>query len=124
MRWYVNRNGQTMGPVEEAELAEAVRKGFEGSVRDEMGGQWMPVASSPFAALMPKKTKPAHFAFALLGTTLFVGLLLGPFLAVSWLLFFLGIGLASAFRMHTAGVFFILLGLAMGAVSLALFLRH
>ena len=54
MRWYVSRAGQTVGPVEESQLAEWVRGGmFDAYVRDEAGGAWMPVAQSPFASLIP-----------------------------------------------------------------------
>ncbi len=54
MRWFVSRNGQTTGPVEESEVAAWVRGGMaDASVRDEAGGNWMPIQASPFAGLLP-----------------------------------------------------------------------
>lgn len=55
MRWYVNRNGQTSGPVDESQVVEWIRLGMhDATVRDEAGGNWMPLTQSPFAALVPK----------------------------------------------------------------------
>jgi len=60
MRWYVSRNGETVGPVEEHEVAEWVRGGMrDASVRDEHGGAWMPVAASPFASILPPDARAA-----------------------------------------------------------------
>ena len=53
MRWFVMRNGETQGPVDEAQLAGWIRGGMrDASVRDESGGSWMPLAQSPFASLV------------------------------------------------------------------------
>ncbi len=81
MRWFVSRNGQTSGPVDEAEVAAWVRGGMaDASVRDEMGGNWMPVAQSPFASLVPRLQPPsarqasnAVPAFVALGSILTLG---------------------------------------------------
>ncbi len=54
MRWYVSRNGETIGPVDDAQVATWIRGGMvDGMIRDEQGGQWMPLASSPFRTLIP-----------------------------------------------------------------------
>jgi len=54
MRWYVSRNGESSGPVEEAQVAEWVRGGMvDAMLRDEAGGNWMRVGQSPFAQLLP-----------------------------------------------------------------------
>jgi len=55
MRWYVSRNGETAGPTEGALLVELAREGklHVGSfIRDEAGGNWMPIESSPFVTLV------------------------------------------------------------------------
>lgn len=50
MRWYFSRNGETAGPVEEAQVIEWVKAGGrDGMVQAETGGQWMPIHQSPFA---------------------------------------------------------------------------
>ncbi len=57
MRWYVSRNGETVGPVEEREVAEWFHDGMrDGMVRDEAGGPWTPIMQSPFALI--KKPQP------------------------------------------------------------------
>src|SRR5687767_8421793 len=59
MRWYVSRNGETVGPVEEAELADWARTGQLGGgafIRDEAGGTWTPIEHSPFASLCVAST--------------------------------------------------------------------
>lgn len=60
MRWYVSRNGETVGPVEEAQVAEWVRGGMHDAVvRDDAGGHWTPIAHSPFGAgLVPAQPTP------------------------------------------------------------------
>jgi hypothetical protein len=52
MRWYVNRTGQTVGPLDEANImhwAETgqITRGM--SFQAETGGPWLPVEHSPFA---------------------------------------------------------------------------
>jgi hypothetical protein len=50
MRWYVSRNGEIAGPVEEAQVIEWVKGGMrDGTVRDEAGGPWTPLEQSRFA---------------------------------------------------------------------------
>ena len=54
MRWYVSRGGETVGPVEESQVAEWVRGGmWDAQLRGEHGGDWQPVHKSPFAGLLP-----------------------------------------------------------------------
>ncbi len=50
MAWYVSRNGETMGPVD-GELVRAwAKNGYHDMyVRDDSGGNWMPIAQSPFS---------------------------------------------------------------------------
>lgn len=75
MRWYVSRNGETVGPVEESQLAAWVSGGMsDASVRDDAGGPWTPVSSSPFASLLrrpPQQPPPppagASAALAIFG---------------------------------------------------------
>lgn len=59
MRWYVSRNGQTTEtPVDDAQVAAWIQQGMtEAMIRDEQGGQWMPLAQSPFRTLMPMHTR-------------------------------------------------------------------
>jgi len=58
MRWYLSRGGETVGPVDEAQIAEWVRMGVrDGMVRDEAGGPWTPLAQSPFVAALPTQPK-------------------------------------------------------------------
>jgi hypothetical protein len=50
MRWYVSRNGETVGPVEEPQVVAWVQAGmWDAMIRDEAGGQWVPISHSPFA---------------------------------------------------------------------------
>lgn len=50
MRWYVSRQGETVGPVEPAQVTEWVRGGMtDAMVRDDAGGPWTAVLQSPFA---------------------------------------------------------------------------
>jgi hypothetical protein len=54
MRWFVTRAGKTVGPVEDAQLAEWARQGRiePGTfICDERGGAWTPFEQSPFAQL-------------------------------------------------------------------------
>lgn len=55
MRWYICRNGETVGPSEGAVLIELAREGKLHTgcfVRDEQGGSWMPIENSPFMGLV------------------------------------------------------------------------
>lgn len=56
MRWYVSYKGETHGPVEDAQVAAWAREGLAGDamVREESGGQWMPIAKSPFGGLVKR----------------------------------------------------------------------
>lgn len=54
MQWYVSRNGESSGPIEEADIAAWIRSGQIGSetyVRDEHSQHWIPIGQSPFAPL-------------------------------------------------------------------------
>ena len=55
MRWYVSRNGQTTEtPVEDAQVTAWIQQGMtDAMIRDEHGGQWMPLGQSPFRTLLP-----------------------------------------------------------------------
>jgi hypothetical protein len=60
MRWYVSRNGQTVGPVDEHQVSEWIRAGMvDGMVRDEHGGPWMSLKESPFKGLLPRHLQGA-----------------------------------------------------------------
>jgi len=53
MGWYVSRNGETSGPVDDAQIVKWIRAGMrDASVRDEAGGGWLPLAKSPFARVV------------------------------------------------------------------------
>lgn len=121
MRWFINRNGQTMGPVEEADIVAAVRKGMRGAmVRDEAGGQWIPLDRSPFASVMPRKSGTWRAVVASLLVGAVVALLVGAPSGVAFALFFLGVSLLTQARMYVAGSLLVLLGLWFGYASLAL----
>jgi hypothetical protein len=64
MRWYVSRNGETVGPVEEPLVVAWVQAGmWDAMIRDEAGGHWVPVSHSPFAPLWrPAPPAPASVA--------------------------------------------------------------
>jgi hypothetical protein len=50
MRWYVSRNGETHGPLDEAQVVHWFRGGMhDAMVRDEAGGPWTPILQSPIA---------------------------------------------------------------------------
>lgn len=54
MRWYVSRNGETFGPIEDAQVVELARAGLNGGMlRDEASPHWIPVEQSPFAGFLP-----------------------------------------------------------------------
>ncbi len=60
MRWYVSRNGETHGPVEEALVAQWVRAGMrDARVRDETSAEWVALEKSPFAELLVRKVPRA-----------------------------------------------------------------
>lgn len=57
MRWFVNINGRTTGPLEEQDLTHMVREGLVAAnayIRDETGGAWLPLAQSPFGRFVAK----------------------------------------------------------------------
>lgn len=59
MRWYFSRSGETAGPVDEPQIIEWVKAGaWDAMVQAETGGQWMPIAQSPFAAHLPRGKNP------------------------------------------------------------------
>jgi len=63
MRWMVNTNGQTSGPMDEAMVVTLVRAGQIGSdamLREESGAAWITIDRSPFARLV----QPASVATA------------------------------------------------------------
>lgn len=60
MRWYFSRNGETVGPVEEAQVVAWVKAGAsDAMVRDEAGGPWTPIKSSPFYGFISAPSIPA-----------------------------------------------------------------
>lgn len=53
MRWYVSSNGETIGPIEDAQVVEWARVAGKGAMlRDEASSQWIPVEQSPFAGFL------------------------------------------------------------------------
>ncbi|HEX2880340.1 MAG TPA: GYF domain-containing protein, partial [Polyangiaceae bacterium] len=57
MRWFVNINGRTTGPLEEQDLTQMVREGLvapNAYIRDETGGAWLELAKSPFGRFLSK----------------------------------------------------------------------
>lgn len=77
MQWYVMRNGETQGPVDGSVVVGWIRAGMhDASVRDEAGGNWMPLAQSPFAQYVarPKQSLATIVVLlAILGGVLMVG---------------------------------------------------
>jgi hypothetical protein len=54
VRWYVSRNGETLGPVDAAQVVIWIREGMsEGQVRPETGGPWIALSDSPFSFHVP-----------------------------------------------------------------------
>jgi hypothetical protein len=50
--WFVSERGETVGPWPEADVLTAIERGrftIGAVVRDNAGGQWTPIGSSPFA---------------------------------------------------------------------------
>lgn len=57
MRWFVNINGRTTGPLEEQDLTQMVREGLvapNAYIRDETGGAWLELTKSPFGRFLTK----------------------------------------------------------------------
>lgn len=49
MKWYVNRNGETVGPIESKQVDQWIKDGMTDAwVMSDAGGNWMPVKQSPF----------------------------------------------------------------------------
>lgn len=75
MRWYVSRNGETVGPVEESQVAQWVREGMvEAHVQPESGGAWTPIGASPFAVHARRSAKKGRgwlWAIVIVGGALF-----------------------------------------------------
>lgn len=78
MRWYVSRQGETVGPVDEQTLVGWIRGGMrDASIRDETGGEWMALEMSPFAKLLagspagPKAALVVGLACGLAGLLIF-----------------------------------------------------
>jgi hypothetical protein len=61
MRWYVSNNGESSGPHAEATVAEWARANELGGamLRDEAASAWVPLAQTPFAALVPTTARIA-----------------------------------------------------------------
>ena len=58
MRWYVNRNGESVGPVEDAQIVEWIRGGMvEAQLRNEAGAAWFPLHETPFGKLADEKIR-------------------------------------------------------------------
>jgi len=79
MRWYVQRHGQTVGPVDDSQVAQWVRQGMTDAwICPEGGQQWVPIAQTPFmrpAAKTPSKINKlgvgcAALAILILGASL------------------------------------------------------
>jgi hypothetical protein len=86
MRWYVSRNGETVGPVDDAQVAQWVSAGMvDAQLRDEAGGPWTWVPQSPFAAFVPapKSTTPQAGSILMLCGALVVALLVGKWIVDS-----------------------------------------
>jgi hypothetical protein len=52
VEWFVSEEGETVGPWTEADVVKAIDRGLftiAAVVRDNAGGQWTPIGSSPFA---------------------------------------------------------------------------
>jgi hypothetical protein len=82
MRWYVSKNGETTGPVEEAQIVEWVKAGLrDAMVRDEAGGQWTALTQSPFAPPGPVAVASGSEA---LGTLIVLAPLLSTALVWGW----------------------------------------
>jgi len=57
MRWHVMIGAKTFGPLEAESLGQMLQEGKLGLgafVRDESGGQWMAIESSPFQGMVRK----------------------------------------------------------------------
>lgn len=83
MQWYVSRNGETSGPVEEAQIAEWIRQrqvGGETYVRDEHSPRWVPIGQSPFSPLFTQQFAPRKSSFGSVIAVVFFAVL-----AVGWL---------------------------------------
>lgn len=55
MRWYVSRNGETVGPVDENLVVYWIKNYYATNlmVKDEFGSNWMVLKNSPFRGLLP-----------------------------------------------------------------------
>lgn len=90
MQWYVSRNGETVGPIDEREVVEWTKGGsMQGAMlRDEASAVWIRLDQSPFAQFAPAPTaaepKPTQRGRALLGFAIMGGaaVLVGWFLSV------------------------------------------
>jgi hypothetical protein len=61
MRWYVSRNGETTGPVEEGQVVAWIQGGMrDGVVLPEEGQAWLPLSESPFVAIIAKPAPDAR----------------------------------------------------------------
>lgn len=88
MRWYVNRTGQTIGPLDEANImhwAETgqITRGM--SFQAETGGPWLPVEHSPFARFVVAPAIAARAPAKGLPVWLWFALALGPFVLIGLL---------------------------------------
>src|ERR1019366_1473962 len=52
MRWYGNRNGESVGPVDEAQINAWIRGGMvDAKLQRESGGAWFPLRETQFQKL-------------------------------------------------------------------------
>lgn len=59
MRWYVSRNGETVGPVDEGTIVVWVRGGMtDAQIQPETGGPWRHVMQAEFARSASAKRNP------------------------------------------------------------------
>lgn len=90
MRWYVSRNGTTIGPIDEPSIAQMIQSEPNmraATVKDEHGSAWMPIAQSPFAPLLPptaRESGPVGATVALFALCLGVHVLVGIVYAISF----------------------------------------
>jgi uncharacterized protein DUF4339 len=88
MRWLVNSNGQTSGPMDDAMVTALIRAGQLGEsslLREESSESWMPLAQTPFVAVVaaPAPPQPGGEAlgFAILLSPIVAGVLVWLWIA-------------------------------------------
>lgn len=83
MRWFVNRNGETVGPVEAEVVAGWSRAGMgDAFVCEEHGGVWRPIAQSPFSWQSPSMQSQGSGCSTLAILVIATGVLIGGCTAI------------------------------------------